>query len=194
MPFPLGILIQGKPTQLLFLLELLVLPMWQSDPRTGRQKRMDVTTSSLWKCREPELIDLGWAPDLPGPGCSKSGSWSRWILLKSRSNDSPRNAEGCNMSICTRIWEWLLMQSWDLSGLDRDFYQGRDILGIYMFPDLAACPNETLIMQQQSNLSSSKKKSAVLRNGESNLSVMAKIWNCAVYYVSWHKEACKEWK
>lgn len=26
-----------------------------------------------------------------------------------------------------------------------------------MFPDLAACPNETLIMQQQSNLSSSQK-------------------------------------
>lgn len=103
---------QGKPTQLLFLLELLALAVWRSDPCghcSGRQKRMDGTTSSLWKCREPELMNLGWAPDQPGPGCGDGGSWSRRIWLKSRSNDSPWNAESCNMSICACIWEGPLM-------------------------------------------------------------------------------------
>lgn len=57
---------------------------------------------------------------------------------------------------------------------------------------LAACPDETLITQLQSNLSCSQKISCVLGYGQNTLSVMAKTWNSAVHYFSWHRETCKE--
>lgn len=47
-------------------------------------KRMDGTASSLWKCREPALMNLGWDPDLTGHWCGHGRSSLGRIWLTSR--------------------------------------------------------------------------------------------------------------
>lgn len=124
---------------------------------------MDGTASSLWKCREPELMNLGRAPNPPGPWCGGRGIWVGRIWLtaqwKWQSLECRRFYHICQCLHLGGATVRELRSLWIRSG--RFFFIRTEVfLGFTCSLSLAACPDEILIMQLQSDLNHSQKKSA----------------------------------
>lgn len=140
-------------------------------------------------------MNLGRAPNLPGPWCGGRGIWVGRIWLtaqwKWQSLECRRFYHICQCLHLGGATVRELRSLWIRSG--RFFFIRTEVfLGFTCSLSLAACLDEIPIMQLQSDLNHSQKISCMLGYGENTLSATAKIWNCAVHYISWHRKTCRE--